>query len=69
MHWHYKRGRQRGTLEITLWPLGRRAWFAVHANRGAAWIDDAITAIGAALCVSPQTNRRRCCPSTTFDLH
>jgi hypothetical protein len=52
MHWHYKRGRQSGTLEITLWPRGRRAWFAVHTNRGAAWIDDAITAIGAALCAS-----------------
>ncbi len=49
VHWHYKRSRQSGTLEVTMWPQERRAWFAVHSNRGAAWIDDVITAIGAAL--------------------
>jgi len=41
-HWHYKRGNERGTLEITLWPLEQRVWISVHANRRADWIDSAI---------------------------
>ena len=37
-HWHYKKGPAAGTLEITYWPQEGRAWFAVQARRGAAWI-------------------------------
>lgn len=39
-HWHCKLGREKGTLEITLWPVQRRAWFKVQAARGAGWIDE-----------------------------
>src|SRR5262245_41323065 len=38
-HWHLKRGREKGTLELTVWPQDRRIWFAVHENRHARWID------------------------------
>lgn len=39
IHWHWKRGKERGVLEITLWPQTRRLWFSVQARRTAAWID------------------------------
>jgi len=39
-HWHFKRGRQSGTLEITCWPKGRKLWIKVQAGRTAAWIDE-----------------------------
>ena len=41
-HWHCKCGCEKGTLEITIWPAGNRAWFKVQAARGAAWIDEVI---------------------------
>jgi hypothetical protein len=41
-HWHIKRPGARGTLELTYWPAEGRLWFAIHANRRAAWIAPAI---------------------------
>ncbi|MBC8109394.1 MAG: hypothetical protein H7Z14_22610 [Anaerolineae bacterium] len=41
-HWHCKLGRETGTLEITLWPAKRRAWFKVQAGRRARWIDEVV---------------------------
>jgi hypothetical protein len=41
-HWHVKRGRDSGTLEITFWPLEHRAWFSVQDGRRADWIEAAI---------------------------
>src|SRR4051794_41704257 len=29
VHWHLKRGRERGTLEITWWPKTAELWFKV----------------------------------------
>jgi len=37
-HWHLKRGRSRGTLEITWWPNVRKLWIKIHAGRTEAWI-------------------------------
>jgi hypothetical protein len=37
-HWHLKLGRQRGTLELTLWPRERRVWFSIHDGRTGEWI-------------------------------
>src|SRR5437870_4590591 len=37
-HWHYKQGRQPGTLEITLWPAADRLWFPQRAGRTAPWV-------------------------------
>jgi hypothetical protein len=45
VHWHFKHGRQRGTLEITLWPGHRRLWLTVHENRSAEWVPAAISSI------------------------
>jgi hypothetical protein len=39
IHWHVKRGRGPGTLEITYWPEARRAWFTIQDGRRAEWID------------------------------
>jgi hypothetical protein len=48
-HWHWKNGNQSGTLEVTLWPAGRRLWFKVQAGRFAPWIDQLIPALKADL--------------------
>jgi hypothetical protein len=40
IHWHARNGRESGTLEITLWPQQRRAWFTIQDGRRAPWIDD-----------------------------
>ena len=41
-HWHIRRPGAQGTLELTYWPQAGRLWFAVHANRRAEWIAQAI---------------------------
>ena len=38
IHWHLKKGRERGTLEVTLLPAGRRLWVSMRENRSAAWV-------------------------------
>jgi hypothetical protein len=38
IHWHLKKGRERGTLEVTLLPAERRLWFSMHENRSAPWV-------------------------------
>ncbi|HEX4056497.1 MAG TPA: hypothetical protein VHX86_19725 [Tepidisphaeraceae bacterium] len=39
-HWHLKRDRGRGTLEITWWPHRRKLWIKIQSGRTAAWIDE-----------------------------
>jgi hypothetical protein len=41
-HWHVHKPGERGTLEITLWPEGKRVWFSVHDGRRADWIGDIV---------------------------
>jgi hypothetical protein len=38
IHWHLKKGRERGTLEVTLLPVKRGLWFSMHENRSADWV-------------------------------
>ena len=38
-HWHYKKLRQSGTLELTLYLPDRRIWAQVQKSRWAPWID------------------------------
>jgi hypothetical protein len=38
IHWHLKKGRERGTLEVTLLPAKQRLWFSMHENRSADWV-------------------------------
>ena len=33
IHWHFKQGKQRGTLEITWWESEHRLWFKVASGR------------------------------------
>jgi len=42
LHWHVHKPGDRGTLEITLWPAGKRVWFSVHDGRRAEWIGDIV---------------------------
>lgn len=39
MHWHWKCGKENGTLEATHWPSEGRLWLSVHENRAAPWTD------------------------------
>jgi hypothetical protein len=38
IHWHFKHGKQRGTLEITWWESDQRLWFKVASGRTSEWI-------------------------------
>ncbi len=49
LHWHLKRGNERGTLEVTFVPEPTRLWLVVHANREGAWIDEAVARLAALL--------------------
>lgn len=46
VHWHYKLGKEAGTLEITLWAAKRRIWFKVSAIRQGAWMEGMIGQLG-----------------------
>lgn len=48
-HWHFKRGRERGTLEITWLPTERRLWFQVQSGRTGDWIESAAARIKSAI--------------------
>ena len=39
LHWHIKRGKERGVLEITWWEKENRLWFKIAAGRMADWIE------------------------------
>ncbi len=38
VHWHFKRGRQKGTLEMTWWESEHRIWFKVANGRSGEWM-------------------------------
>jgi hypothetical protein len=38
IHWHLKKGRERGTLEVTLWPSQNKLWFSMQDGRSADWV-------------------------------
>ena len=40
VHWHFKRDREKGTLEITWWAREHRLWFKVTNGRASPWIDE-----------------------------
>ena len=46
-HWHVQKPGERGTLEVTLWPTGKRVWFSVQAGRRAEWIVEIVLHIKA----------------------
>jgi len=42
VHWHFKKGIQKGILEITWWETESRLWFKVAHNRRGEWIEASI---------------------------
>ena len=38
-HWHFKMGKQKGTLEITWWETKNRLWFKVAKGRTGDWME------------------------------
>ncbi|HYA18609.1 MAG TPA: hypothetical protein VEF06_14150 [Bryobacteraceae bacterium] len=61
-HWHYKNGKEKGTLELTLSPRDRRIWAQVQSRRKAPWIDTLLREVQGrierALKTSPDTSTR-----------
>ena len=49
VHWHYRKPRQKGTLEITLHEKERRIWAQVQDRRKAPWIDQELTRVRRAI--------------------
>lgn len=39
IHWHYKNKKEKGTLELTVFPRDRRIWAQVQSGRKAPWIE------------------------------
>ena len=44
-HWHFKAGKQKGTLEITWWENKNRLWFKVADGRTSKWIEESLPKI------------------------
>ena len=42
IHWHFKMGKQKGTLEITWWETKNRLWFKVAKGRMGDWMAEGI---------------------------
>jgi hypothetical protein len=49
IHWHIKKGRERGTLEVTRWPKQQRLWLTIQDGRTAPWIPAAAQSLVDAL--------------------
>jgi hypothetical protein len=43
IHYHYQKGTERGTLEVTIWPRENRIWFSIQAGRTADWIIESVS--------------------------
>lgn len=43
VHWHYRKDKQKGTLEITWWEVENRLWFKVAKSRMGEWMDETLT--------------------------
>lgn len=42
VHWHYRKDKDTGTLEITWWETENRLWFKVAKSRRGDWIDESL---------------------------
>jgi hypothetical protein len=42
IHWHFRKDKQRGILEITWWEKENRLWFKVADNRAGTWLDESL---------------------------
>ena len=48
-HWHFKKGKLKGVLEITLLPNDNRLVLGCKSNRGGDWIDSLIVELSQTL--------------------
>ena len=42
IHWHFRKHKQKGTLEISWWESENRLWFKVTKGREGEWIEESI---------------------------
>ena len=49
VHWHYKRGSEPGTIEVTFWEEKERLWLSVHSNRTGSWTSGGLVLLERAL--------------------
>ena len=49
VHWHFKKGDERGVIEVTFWEGQRRLWINVHSNRTGPWTTDEVRGLKADL--------------------
>ena len=42
VHWHYRRIKTTGTLEITYWSARDRCWFPVRNGRAQPWVIETV---------------------------
>ena len=45
IHWPFKKGKQKGTLEITWWESKNRLWFKVSGGRTGKWTEESMLQI------------------------
>jgi len=49
-HWHFKKGKEKGVLEITYWPKNHQLLLEIHKNRRAPWNEKAIVSLADNFC-------------------
>ncbi|QHE51037.1 hypothetical protein [Pontibacillus sp. HMF3514] len=49
-HWHFKKGKEKGVLEITYWPKKHQLLLEIHENRRAPWNEKAIESLANDFC-------------------
>ncbi|SRR6266498_3663809 len=42
IHWHFTKGKQKGTLEVTWWESKHRLWFKLANGRKGEWINESM---------------------------
>jgi hypothetical protein len=48
-HWHFRKGTEKGTLEVTFWKREMRLWLSVHDNRIGGWTTEEMRRLKLAL--------------------
>jgi hypothetical protein len=48
-HWHLRKPKHSGTLEVTWWPSENRLWLSVQSGRRAEWIEDVVPSLRTSL--------------------
>jgi hypothetical protein len=57
-HWHLKNGKERGVLELTCWPGGKRIWLSMQDGRRGDWVMAAASALKSQLELKVANSKR-----------